>query len=232
MQYFIDLLQQAIHIVLHLDVYLNTWITAFGPGIYVILFAVIFAETGLVVTPFLPGDSFLFALGALCAIENAYLSLPLLLGLLTFAAILGDATNYAIGRHVGPKIFSQNTGRLLNKEHLARAHRFYEKHGGKTIILARFAPIIRTFAPFVAGIGEMHYGRFAVYNVVGGVVWVFSFLFLGYFFGNLPEVQSHFHLVIIGIIVLSLLPIAIEFVKAKRESKSNNVDASLERGKS
>ncbi len=228
----IELIQQALHVVLHLDLYLNTWITAFGPGIYALLFLVIFAETGLVVTPFLPGDSFLFALGALCAIDNAYLSLPLLMGLLTLAAILGDATNYAIGRRIGPKIFAQNTGRLFNKEHLERAHRFYEKHGGKTIILARFAPIIRTFAPFVAGIAKMHYGRFATYNIVGGVAWVLAFLCLGYFFGNLPEVQSHFHLVIVGIVVLSLLPIAIEFLKAQRQSQKLKVSTEVERGKS
>ena len=214
-----ELIRSFIDIVLHLDLHLNNWITALGPGIYLLLIFVIFAETGLVVFPFLPGDSFLFALGALTAVDQAYLSLPVLLITLTLAAILGDAVNNTIGKYAGPRIFRQDTGMFLNKSHLARAQHFYEKHGGKTIIIARFAPIIRTFAPFVAGVGHMHYGRFASYNVIGGVLWVCSFLFAGHFFGNLPQVKSHFHVVIIAIIAISLVPVALEWWKRLRASR-------------
>ena len=203
---------------LHLDQHLNQWLAIFGPWLYLILFLVVFCETGIVVTPFLPGDSLLFALGALASSENSAMSLPILLVSLSVAAILGDAVNYAIGRRVGPKVFQRENSFLLNKNHLLRAQAFYEKHGGKTIILARFMPIVRTFAPFVAGIGKMNYGRFAIYNVTGGLVWVFSFLLAGYFFGNIPTIKTNFHIVILVIIVLSVLPVVIEFFKARRGS--------------
>ncbi|MES2744038.1 MAG: DedA family protein [Bdellovibrionota bacterium] len=214
----IELFKHFIHIILHLDLYLNDWITLFGPLIYVLLFMVIFAETGLVVTPFLPGDSFLFALGALTAVDNAYLDITILLVTLNIAAILGDAANYSIGRFAGPKIFKVG-GRFLNQKHLQAAEQFYVKHGGKAIIIARFAPILRTFAPFVAGIARMNYRHFALYNVVGGLLWVTSFLLAGRFFGNIPQVKSNFHIVIVAIIILSLVPMFIEFIKARRESK-------------
>ncbi len=218
METLISLVQQFVHVILHLDLYINEWITLFGPGIYVLLFLVIFCETGLVIMPFLPGDSFLFALGALTAVDNAYLDITVLMISLNVAAILGDAVNYSIGRYAGPKIF-QLFGRFLNQRHLDAAHKFYEKHGGKAIIIARFAPILRTFAPFVAGVAEMNYRKFAIYNVVGALLWVSSFLLAGRFFGNLPAVKSNFHIVIFAIIILSLLPVLIEFIKAKREAK-------------
>lgn len=219
MEMLINLVQEFVHIILHLDLYLNDWMTTLGPAIYILLFMVIFAETGLVVAPFLPGDSFLFALGALTAVDQAFLDFNLLFVLLIVAAILGDAVNYAIGKYLGPKIFSRDTGLFLNKAHLMRAHAFYEKHGGKTVIIARFAPIIRTFAPFVAGIGKMQYRRFAIYNVVGAFLWVGIFLSAGRFFGNLPQVKSNFHIVIVAIIILSFLPIVIEYWKGHRASR-------------
>ena len=220
MDILMEWIRQFIDIILHMDLYLNTWIRDFGPMIYLLVFLVIFAETGLVVTPFLPGDSFLFALGAMAAVENAYLSLPLLLGLLSIAAVLGDAVNYAVGKYIGPRIFAQNTGRLLNKKHLLAAQAFYEKHGGKAIIIARFAPIIRTFAPFVAGIGRMRYARFLAYNIVGGLAWVWLFLLAGFFFGNVPQVKDNFHIVIFAIIFLSLVPVAVETWKGWKEKQA------------
>ncbi len=219
----ISLFQQFIHIIFHLDLYINDWITLMGPGIYVILFLVIFCETGLVVTPFLPGDSFLFALGALTAVDNAYLDITILLISLNIAAIIGDSVNYSIGRYAGPKIFRMFGGRFLNEKHLIAAQKFYNKHGGKAIIIARFAPILRTFAPFVAGIAEMNYRKFAIYNVVGALLWVCSFLLAGRFFGNLPVVKDNFHIVIVAIIILSLVPVFVEFVKARREAKNAGV---------
>ena len=168
------------------------------------------------VTPFLPGDSLLFAIGALAAIDGSPIHVGFAIVLLSIAAVLGDAVNYGIGYRVGPKVFTSETSRLLNKEHLVRTQRFYEKYGGKTIILARFMPIVRTFAPFVAGIGKMTYGHFAAYNVVGGVVWVTSFTLAGYFFGNVPVVKRNFHFVIVAIIVISVMPPIIEFLRARR----------------
>ncbi|RZA09684.1 MAG: DedA family protein [Proteobacteria bacterium] len=216
-------LKEFIDIVLHLDQHLNDWIILFGPWIYVILFMVIFAETGLVVTPFLPGDSLLFALGALTVTQNAYLELPLLCIVLIAAAILGDAVNYSIGRYFGEKLFSNPNSRFFRREYLERTHRFYARHGGKTIILARFVPIVRTFAPFVAGMGKMKYRQFAFYNVAGGMVWVLSITILGAIFGDLPVVKQNFHLVVVGIIVISVIPIAIEFIKARREVKAGRL---------
>ena len=188
-------------------------------NIYVVLFLIIFCETGLVVTPFLPGDSLLFAIGAIGARHEIQLNLPLVTGLLIVAAVLGDAVNYWIGYKVGPAIFTKDTGRLLNKQHLLKAQEFYEKYGGKTIILARFVPIIRTFAPFVAGIGKMNYFRFAMYNVIGGIAWVLICVIAGYFFGQFAFVQKHFEAVIIMIIIISVLPMAWEFYQAKRAAK-------------
>jgi len=211
-----DLIRQLFEIFFHLDAHLNQWAGMLGPWLYVLLFLILFCETGLVVTPVLPGDSLLFAVGALASIDNSPLSLPLLLALLCIAAISGDAVNYSIGYRVGPKVFTREDSWLLNKKHLLQTEAFYERHGGKTIILARFMPIIRTFAPFVAGIGKMGYRRFAAFNVVGGVAWVFLFLLGGYFFGNVPAVKRNFHYVIVAIIILSVMPPIIEYLRSRR----------------
>jgi len=191
-----------------------------GGWLYGLLFAVIFCETGLVVTPFLPGDSLLFAAGALSALDGSPLSPIVLIPLLIAAGVLGDAVNYSIGLRVGPKVFSRPSSRLLNKKHLEKAHAFYERYGGKTIILARFVPIVRTFAPFVAGIGKMRYRRFFAFNVVGAALWVSLFTLGGRFFGQLPAVKKHFHLVIIVILVLSVMPIAVEIVRERRRARA------------
>lgn len=196
-------------------VYLNTLAGSTGPWLYVILFAIIFAETGLVVTPFLPGDSLLFAIGALAAAENSPINLPLMAVLLIIAAILGDAVNYAIGLKLGPKVFRSESSWLLNKKHLLEAQRFYDKYGGKTIIIARFVPIVRTFAPFVAGIGKMSYARFALFNIVGGVTWILTFLIAGKLFGEHPFVKKNFELVAVAIVGISVLPIVFEVLRAK-----------------
>ncbi|MEI6835065.1 MAG: DedA family protein [bacterium] len=214
-----DLLRQLVDIFLHLDQHLRDLVQTLGPWTYALLFLVIFAETGLVFIPFLPGDSLLFATGAVLAIEGTGLNIWLMMVLLFIAAVIGDAVNYAVGRYVGPKVFKENSGILFNKEHLLRTKKFYDRHGGKTIIIARFIPIVRTFAPFVAGIGHMNYLRFASYNIVGAFFWVFPFVMLGYFFGNLPAVQKNFHYVIVGIIALSVMPIVIEFWKARVEAR-------------
>jgi len=192
-------------------------VVSIEPGwIYAILFAVIFCETGLVIMPFLPGDSLLFAVGAICAINPSF-SLAVMIPLLIIAAVGGDAINYWIGAKLGPQVFRSESSRWLNKKHLDRAQSFYEKYGAKTIIIARFVPVVRTFAPFVAGIGRMNFGRFWLYNVVGGAVWVTLFLVTGYWFGNLPWVKDNFFLVTIGIIAVSVIPIALEWLKARRE---------------
>jgi membrane-associated protein len=208
-------MEGLIDLFLHLDKHLNEIFQQYGAWTYAILFLIVFCETGLVVTPFLPGDSLLFAVGALAA--GGGLDVGVLFGLLTVAAIIGDTVNYWIGNYIGPRAFSGNV-RFLKKEYLERTHRFYEKHGGKTIILARFMPIIRTFAPFVAGVGSMTYGRFFMYNVVGGIVWVAGFLFAGYFFGNIPAVKHNFTLVILGIIAVSVIPPIIEVLKHRRQA--------------
>ena len=207
--------------VLHLDRHLNELVTTIGPvPVYAVLFAILFCETGLVVTPFLPGDSLLFAVGAICASDNSSLSLLVMIPLLIVAAVGGDALNYWIGAMLGPKIFRSESSWWLNKKHLDRAQLFYEKYGAKTIILARFVPIVRTFAPFVAGIGKMHFGRFWLYNVVGGAVWVTLFLVAGYWFGNIAIVKKNFFLVTIGIIAVSVIPIGLEWLKADRKRGS------------
>lgn len=206
-------LMYAIDVFLHLDTHLNLWASAMGPWLYVLLFLIIFCETGLVVMPFLPGDSLLFAIGALAALEGSPLKLPVLWVLLPLACILGDTTNYFIGNRIGPKVFSMEKSVLLNKKHLNRAHAFYEKYGGKTIVFARFVPIIRTFAPFVAGVGSMTYKRFIGFSVFGCLVWILSFTTAGYYFGNQPWVKSQFHYVIVAIIVISVMPALIEVGK-------------------
>lgn len=195
--------------------YLNSLAGSTGPWMYVLLFAIIFAETGLVVTPFLPGDSLLFAVGALAAAPNSPINLPLTAALLIVAAVLGDAANYAIGLRLGPKVFRSESSWLLNKKHLLEAQRFYDKYGGKTIIIARFVPIVRTFAPFVAGIGKMSYARFALFNVVGGVTWILAFLIAGRLFGEVPFVKKNFELVAVAIVLISVLPVAVEVLRAK-----------------
>jgi membrane-associated protein len=212
-----DAMAQLIDLFLHLDKHLAELSSSLGPWMYALLWAIIFAETGLVVTPFLPGDSLLFAVGALCAVDGSGLSLPLMMVLLTVAAVLGDAVNYWVGKRLGAAVFTSETSWLLNKEHLRRTQAFYDRHGGKTIILARFIPIVRTFAPFVAGVGTMSYARFFAFNVIGAVAWVVGFLSLGYGFGNMPIVKKQFHFVILGIIVLSVLPAVFEWLRARGE---------------
>jgi membrane-associated protein len=208
-----DLLRSVIDLFLHLDQHLSRIIADYGVWTHLILFLIVFAETGLVVTPFLPGDSLLFAAGTFAALGS--LDLWLLVVLLIAAAILGDTVNYWVGAWVGPRAFSGNV-KFLRKDYLDRTHAFYEKHGGKTVILARFVPIIRTFAPFVAGVGAMSYPKFIMYNVVGAVLWVGLFVPAGYFFGNIPTVRKNFTLVILAIIAISVLPIALEAIRARR----------------
>ena len=209
-------LKSIIEWVLHLEKHLGDLIAYSGSWTYVVLFAIIFAETGLVVMPFLPGDSLLFALGALAASYPDQLSLTWLLVLLSIAAVLGDTVNYWIGAAVGPRLFRGENVRFLNKKHLDRTHEFFERYGGKTIILARFVPIVRTFAPFVAGMGKMTYRRFMAYNVIGGLVWIILFLTLGYQFGNFPVVKKNFTILILGIIFVSIIPVVVEFMRERR----------------
>lgn len=210
-------LHWLIDVMLHLDRYLADWSQMVGIWLNVILFLVIFCETGLVVAPFLPGDSLLFATGALAALEGSAVELPIILPLLIVAAVAGDAVNYFIGRRLGPAVFNRENSRFLNKKHLMKTKEFYDRHGGKTIVIARFAPIIRTFAPFVAGIGQMEYRRFGMFNISGGIAWVTSFLCAGYFFGNMPVVKRNFHIIIFAIIFISLLPTIIEIWRARSQ---------------
>jgi membrane-associated protein len=214
-----QIITYLIDLILHLDVHLTELITQFGAFTYLILFLVIFLETGLVVTPFLPGDSLIFAAGALAALSGSPLNIVLLWVLLASAAVLGDTVNYSIGKFIGPKAFTSKS-RLLKHEYLEQAQAFYRKHGRITIFLARFIPIIRTFAPFVAGIGEMPYGYFISYNIFGGILWTALFTFGGYFFGNLSFVKEHFSLVVIAIIIISVIPAVVEVVKSKRKPAS------------
>jgi membrane-associated protein len=205
--------------VLHIDRYLGIFIQQYGTLTYVILFVVIFCETGLVVTPFLPGDSLLFAAGALAAIDSSgTLNVFFLFAILAAAAVLGDTVNYLIGAKFGVKLFDYNIP-FLKKEYLDRTYEFYEKYGGKTIILARFVPIVRTFAPFVAGVGRMNYSRFITFNLVGGVGWVAIFVFLGYLFGNVPFVKDNFEIVTLAIVLISVLPMVFEYVRSRRRAK-------------
>ncbi|WP_256011361.1 DedA family protein [Desertivirga xinjiangensis] len=212
-----EIIQSIIDFILHIDKHLVEIVSEYQTWTYLILFLIIFAETGLVVTPFLPGDSLLFAAGAIVAKEESGLNIFLMAAILIIAAILGDMVNYLIGDYIGPRAFSGKY-KLLKKEYLEKTQAFYVKHGGKTIIYARFIPIIRTFAPFVAGVGTMSYSKFASYNVIGGVLWVVSFLFIGFFFGNLPIIKQNFTYVIFAIILLSLLPPVIELLKGKSKT--------------
>lgn len=216
----LDLAKKLIDFILHIDVHLAQITADYGLWTYGILALIVFCETGLVVTPFLPGDSLLFAAGAIAAIESAGLNVHLLAVVLFVCAVLGDSVNYWIGSRVGPGVFKREDSWLLRKKHLERTHAFFEKHGGKTIVLARFVPIVRTFAPFVAGVGSMTYRTFILYNIIGALAWVGSFLYLGYFFGNMPVVKKNFSIVILAIIVISVIPVALEFFKAYRESRA------------
>ena len=212
-----ELISGFADIVLHLDRHLLELAREYGPWIYGILFLIVFLETGVVVTPFLPGDSLLFVAGTLAA--TGELDIRLLVLLLIAAAILGDSLNYAIGRFLGPRVFRFEDSRFFKKAYIERTHAFFDRHGGKTIVIARFIPIIRTYAPFIAGIGHMPYGRFIAFNVGGAVLWVASLAYAGYFFGNLPIVRNNLTVVILGIIVLSILPGIVEFIRARRETR-------------
>ena len=212
------MLASLIDFVLHIDQHLIELTQTYGLWIYAILFLIVFCETGLVVTPFLRGDSLLFAAGGVAALGgmNVHIAAALLLA----AAVIGDAANFAIGKYFGEKLFAKPDSRVFKREYLDKTHAFYEKYGGKTIILARFVPIVRTFAPFVAGMGKMHYGRFIRYNIIGALMWVGLLTYAGYFFGELPVVKNNFGLVVIGIIVVSVLPMAVEIAKAKWGKKA------------
>jgi membrane-associated protein len=212
-------IKDLIDMFLHLDVTLQRVVTDYHQWVYLLLFAVIFCETGLVVTPFLPGDSLLFAAGSIAAMEGAPLNVRLVFIIMACAAILGDSSNYWIGRFIGPKVFHTEKTRFLNRKHLDKTHAFYEKHGGKTVVIARFMPIIRTFAPFVAGIGKMMYLRFLAFSVFGTCCWMSCFVLGGYYFGNIPFVKKNFTAVIMAIIVISILPAAIGFIKSRLEAK-------------
>ena len=219
-----DLFSKIVDFVLHIDKYLGNIIKDYGVWTYGLLFFVVFLETGLVITPFLPGDSLLFAAGSFAALGA--LDPHILFVILSIAAILGDTANYWIGHKIGVKVFHQES-KFFKKEYLDKTHKFYEKHGGKTIIIARFVPIIRTFAPFVAGVGEMTYLKFISYNIIGGVAWVAIFVYTGYFFGNIPIVKNNFSLVIIVIILISVVPIIIEFVKHKIQKEKPEINGNI-----
>lgn len=221
-----EAVQFLIDFVLHIDQHLQSLCASYGLWVYAILFVIVFCETGLVVTPILPGDSLLFAVGSLAAIGALEVATAILV--LIAAAILGDTVNYSIGNYVGPKVFHEEHGRLLNKEYLYRTHAFYEKHGGKTIIIARFLPIIRTFAPFVAGIGSMTYPRFLFFNVFGGVMWVLTFVLAGYWFGNIPLIRNNFSMVIVALVLIPGVPSLLEFIRiqlARRKIKPKLSDS-------
>ncbi len=215
-----DFFYFIIDFVLHIDIHLAELVANYGTWIYAILFLIIFCETGLVITPFLPGDSLLFVAGALASIGSNHMNVHLLLVLLMAAAILGDAANYMIGKFFGEKLFQNPNSKVFKQSYLEKTHHFYEKHGGKTIILARFVPIVRTFAPFVAGMGDMSYKRFASFNVVGGIAWVSIFLYAGFFFGELEFVKKNLSVLIIAIIFVSLLPPVIEFLRSRRKKQT------------
>lgn len=214
-----EIIHSIIDFILHIDQHLVEIVSDYKTWTYLILFLIIFAETGLVVTPFLPGDSLLFAAGAIVAKPESGLNIFVLCGILIVAAILGDLVNYHVGNYIGPKAFSGRY-KLLKKEYLDRTQAFYNKYGGKTIIYARFVPIVRTFAPFVAGVGTMTYSKFASFNIIGGIFWVSSFLFIGYFFGGIPAIKNNFTYVIFGIILLSILPPVIEVIRERSRKKA------------
>jgi len=212
-----DFLLLLVDFVIHIDRHLAELAASYGPWLFLILFLIIFCETGLVVTPILPGDSLLFVTGALAAASGGY-NIHLMVLTLIAAAILGDSTNYQIGKMLGIKVFDNPNSRIFKKEYLDKTHAFFEKHGGKAIIIARFAPIVRTFAPFVAGVGAMTYPKFFLFNVIGGIAWVASFSYAGFFFGNLPVVKQNLSLLIVAIVVLSILPGVIEYIRQRRAS--------------
>lgn len=212
-------MQNLINCILHIDTYLFAFVANYGTWTYLALFAIIFCETGFVVTPFLPGDSLLFVTGSIAAQPDTPLNILLLFSLLVIASTIGNQINYFIGRLIGPQIFSANHSRLLNRKYLEETHQFYEKHGGKTIILARFIPIIRTFAPFVAGVGYMSRYQFSLYNITSAILWIGSLLSLGYFFGSLPLIKDNFTIVIYGIIIISLMPPLLTFLYSKLITK-------------
>jgi membrane-associated protein len=212
----IELIQHFVYFVLHLDTELVKLFADYGLWVYAILFLIIFLETGLVVTPFLPGDSLLFAAGALCALSRGDLNVTVLVLLLIVAAFIGDTVNYSVGRMFGRRLLAWDRGRFIRESHMQHTRGFFLKHGGKAVILARFAPIIRTYAPFVAGLAEMPRRRFMAFNAIGGVLWVAAFTLAGFFFGNLPAVKRNFHILIIGIIVVSLIPVVWQFIAARR----------------
>jgi membrane-associated protein len=220
-----DLLKKILDFVLHIDAHLAEIIHNYGLWTYGLLFLIIFAETGLVILPLLPGDSLLFAAGALSALPESGLNVHLLAMMLFIAAVLGDTLNYWVGSKLGPAVFRREDSIWLRKKHLERAHVFFEKYGGRAIILARFVPIVRTFVPFVAGVGSMSYRRFLAFNFVGGFVWIYAFTYLGFFFGNLPVVKKNFGLVILAIITVSVLPIAVEAARAWREQRTQRAQA-------
>jgi membrane-associated protein len=213
-----DYLHSAIDLFLHVDRHLNDFAGAHPVGVYALLATIIFCETGFVVTPFLPGDSLLFAVGALAAATASPISLPLVIVLLCASANLGDLINYSVGRRVGPAVFHKESSFLLNKKHLLEAHSFYERHGRKTIILARFVPIVRTFAPFVAGIGKMPFARFIGFSIGGGILWVTLLTLCGYFFGHIAFVQRHFEVVVLAICFISVLPMVFHAVQSKKQA--------------
>ena len=215
----VDLVKKLIDFILHIDRHLAEIIASYGLWTFVVLFLIIFAETGLVIAPFLPGDSLLFATGAFCAKPETGLNVHLMALVLFGAAFLGDTVNYWIGAKVGPAVFKRNDSIFLRKKHLERAHTFFEKYGGRAIILARFVPIVRTFVPFVAGAGSMTYSRFIAYNLIGGFLWIYFFIYAGFWFGNQPFVQKNFKLVILAIIILSIVPIVFELWRGWRENK-------------
>ncbi|MFA6320358.1 MAG: DedA family protein [Candidatus Omnitrophota bacterium] len=212
-----EFIKSLLDLAIHFDKHLNAMIQSFGGWSYLVLFVIIFAETGLVVTPFLPGDSMIFAVGTFAAMGS--LDVAWLFAVLVSAAIIGDSVNYAIGKFIGEKAFHMKNSKIFKKEYLDKTHKFYEKYGGKTIILARFVPIVRTFAPFVAGVGIMSYRKFFAYNIIGGILWVAVFLYGGYFFGNMPVIKNNFSIAIFAVIILSILPIGVEYWKHKRTKK-------------
>jgi membrane-associated protein len=220
----LPLIHQAIDLFLHLDRHLNSFASAHQVGVYVLLAVIVFCETGLVVWPFLPGDSLLFAVGALAAAAGSPINLPPMIVLLCLAANCGDVLNYSVGRRIGPSIFSGESSWLLNKRHLEEAHRFYERHGRKTIILARFVPIIRTFAPFVAGIGQMPFARFIGFSISGGILWVVTVSLAGYYFDQIKFVHAHFEWVVVAIVVISLIPAVVQALKARTHGKSGGLE--------
>jgi membrane-associated protein len=219
------IIQAILDVILHIDVFIDHQVGLWGAWMYVLLFLVIFCETGLVVTPFLPGDSLLFAAGAVAARPGNPLNIWVLMIVLCAAAILGDSANYAIGHKLGPKVLKNPDSKVLRKEHLDRTHAFFARYGGKTIILARFVPFVRTFAPFLAGVGEMDYSKFITFNVTGGVTWVGLFLFAGYFFGRIPAVEDNLTLVLVAVVVLTTIPIVWEYLRSRRQAKLEAAEA-------